>query len=200
MKNGRRTYKTSYQQGFVDNNTGEIIKQTVVTEYVEGFRDVKLPIKKKLGNGNFIVVFQNAMLQIALHHNLFTRNEMTLLFYFLGTAGVGNSILIDYPTLVELLGIQRTNIVAAIRSLERKMIIVKSKVTRRKRDESQLMNLEINFDQLNYYLAYNGKFGDHLKLKYNHPNLVLDGTDTQQQKQKQLLIDFDSSISPFDKE
>jgi hypothetical protein len=173
----RKTYKTSIQQGYIDEETGEIFNQYVVTEQVEGYVDLKLPTKHRLDNGNFIVLFQKAMLEIALNHHLFTRSEMAILFYLLGTAGIGNSISIDYPTLVNELNIKRTHCSTAINTLVKKGIIVRNKSRQRMKNESQLMNLSVNFDQLNYNLAYNGKMKDFKSLKYNHPEISLNSSD-----------------------
>ena len=184
----RKTYKTAIQQGYIDEETGEQVRQTVTTEIIEGFIDVKLPKRNKLNNGNFIVVFQKAMFEIAKHNKNFTRNEMILLFYFLGTAGIANSIYIDYPTLVEELGIKRPNMVTAVNSLVRKGIIIKEKpFGSRSRNEAQVMEVSLNFDQLNYNLAYNGKFKDFKKVLPAHPEIMLE-PDT---RHKQITI-FDA--------
>lgn len=170
----KKTYKHSLCQGFIDTDTGEVIKQTVVTEVVEGYKDLKLPEKHKINNGNFIVLFQKAMYEISINHHLFTRNEFVLLTYLIGTAGIGNSIYIDYPTLTDELKIKRPNIVTAINSLVKKGIIVKNKAKlHRSRSEAVLMQMSLNFDQLNYNLAYVGKFKEHSRLKGTHPPITL---------------------------
>lgn len=174
MDNVRKTYKQGISQEFVDEETGELIRQTVVTERVEGYVDLKLPEKHKLNNGNFIILFQKSMLEIALNNHLFTRSEMTILFYLLGTAGIGNSIYCDYPTLIEDLGIKRENCVTALNSLIRKGLVLKKSTGSRQKRESALMNVRINFDQLNYNLAYNGKIKDFGKVKHDHPAIELE--------------------------
>ena len=60
----KTTYKTRLVKERVDEETGEILRQAVETEYVPGFVDVKLPKRKHLGNGDFLVIFQNTMLRI----------------------------------------------------------------------------------------------------------------------------------------
>lgn len=183
-------YKGKITQGisqeYVDEETGEITRQMVITETVEGFTDLKLPTKHKLNNGNFIVVFQNAMAEISKNGGCFTRNEFHLLFHFLGTAGLGNSIYTDYPTLVKELGIQRTHCVTALKSLERKGLIIKKGTGSRSKNESALMNVRMNFDQLNYNFAYNGKIKDFKNVQYDHPPLSID-TNNGGPKQLELF-------------
>lgn len=169
----KKTYKSALQQGYIDEETGEQFTQTLITERVEGYVDLKLPQKAKFNNGNFIVLFQKSMYEIAKNRKLFTKDELTLLIYFLGTAGMGNSIFIDYPTIMEDLKIDKGNCSRSVNSLTTKGIIIRSKAKGRSQNESQLMKVSINFDQLNYNLAYNGKIKDHTKLKLEHPDLSI---------------------------
>lgn len=185
-------FKSALQQGYVDEETGEVFRQTVTTEQVSGFTDVKLPIKHKLNNGNFIVLFQKSMYEIALNHKKFTRNELTLLIYFLGSAGLGNSIYVDYPTLMVDLELQRSNIVTAINSLTAKGIIIKAKAKGRSKGESQLMRVNVNFDQLNYNLAYNGKIKEFKKLKDNHPVIDLQKIQLEDKTKQMTIFDVDN--------
>ena len=111
----------------------------------------------------------------------FTKDEGAVLFYLIGTAGLGNSINIDYQELVEELDIQRTNAVTAIKSLERKNVIILKKNTSSRMNRGNLeMNIKVNIDQLNYHLAYNGKTKDYTKVKYNHPPLTIEEEDIKQ--------------------
>lgn len=170
-------FKSKVSQGisqeFIDEETGEITRQMVITETIDGFVDLKLPKKDRLNNGNFIVLFQKAMAEIAKNGSNFTRNEFHLLFHFLGSAGMGNSIYTDYPTLMEELNIDKGNCCRALKTLERKGIIVRKSTGSRRNNEAALMNLRINFDQLNYNLAYNGKIKDFKTVRFNHPPLSI---------------------------
>lgn len=170
----KASYKTGLQQVFVDEETGEIVRQTVTTEVVEGYRDIKLPDRSRFNNGSFITLFQASMLTIAKNRKYFTTEEKDILFYLLGTAGLGNSIDIDQPTLAEELGLQRTHVNKALKSLERKNIIITKKAGSRARNQTQDYLIKLNFDQLNYNLAYNGKTKDFSKIKHNHPPLSIE--------------------------
>jgi len=169
----KESYKTGMQQVFVDEETGEIVRQTVTTEVVSGYRDVKLPEKSRFNNGAFITLFQASMLVIAKNRKYFSTEEKDILFYLLGTAGLGNSVDIDQPTLAEELGLQRTNVNKALKALEKKNIIITKKAGSRSKRETQDYLIKINFDQLNYNLAYNGKTKDHSKIKHKHPPIEI---------------------------
>lgn len=173
-------------QEYVDTDTGELIRQTVTTEVIEGYVDVKLPEKHKFNNGNFIVLFQKSMLEVIKHRKNFQRYELELLLYFLGTAGIANSIYVDYPTLMEDLGYARSIVVKAVRGLEKKGIILRAKAKGRQQDESQLMKVSMNFDQLNYNFGYNGKIKEFSVLKNDHPPLAIENKETK----NQLKFDF----------
>jgi len=177
----RSSYKTGLSVIQVDEETGEMLKQTITTEVIEGFRDVKLPERHKFKSGPFITLFQNSMKLIAQNGKKnFTKDELVILIFLLGTAGLGNSIVVDYPLLSEELNIQRTHCVTAIKSLILKGIIIKQKEYRADRNTPKEMQLSVNFDQLNYNLAYNGKIKDHSTLKFVHPDLELEEKNKKQ--------------------
>jgi hypothetical protein len=177
----KTTYKSGVSQSVVDEETGEVIIQTVTTEYVPGYQDVKLPERAKFNNGGFITLFQASLVTIARNYKkYFTKDEGAVLFYLIGTAGIGNSINIDYQELVDELGIQRTNAVTAIKSLERKNIIILMKKGSRMKGRAHEMNITMNFDQLNYHLAYNGKIKEFGKIKHGHPELNIEENNTNQ--------------------
>jgi hypothetical protein len=189
----KKTFKTGLQQIVIDEETGEIVRQTLTTEIVEGYTDVKLPNKARLNNGGFITLFQSAMLIIAKNYKKsFTKDEGAVLFYLIGIAGLGNSISIDYPELVEELGMQRPNAVTAIKSLERKNILIVNKERgSRRQNESLEMRVKVNFDQLNYNLAYNGKIIDFSKVKHDHPPLKIANSEGGEEKQLSLLDEIE---------
>jgi hypothetical protein len=181
MANYKGKITQGISQEFIDEETGEITRQMVITETIDGFSDLKLPTKHRLNNGNFLIIFQKAMAEISKNGKNFTRNEFHLLFHFLGSAGIGNSIYCDYPTLVEELGINRGNCVTALNSLIKKGIVLKKSTGSRSKNEAALMNVRINFDQLNYNFAYNGKIKDFKKVQYDHPPLSIENTNEPKQ-------------------
>jgi hypothetical protein len=177
IKMGKRnSYKTGLQHIEVNNETGEILKQTITTEVIEGYKDVKLPEKHFFpkSTGSFITLFQDSMKLIAQNgRKYFTKDELIILIYLLGTAGIANSIVIDYPLLVSELGIQRTNSVTAVKSLIRKGVVIKQSEYRGGLRSSKEMQLTVNFDQLNYSLAYNGKIKEFKEKQFIHPKLTI---------------------------
>ena len=170
----KATYKTGLQQEFVDEETGEIIRQTVTTEVVEGYRDVKLPDRAKLNNGRFITLFQEAMLTISGNANKskMKREELIILIYLLGSAGIGNSVVLQQDEIVKATGIEQGNVSRALKLLKEKRIVLERSKYKNGRGKVD-WEFQINFDQLNYNLAYNGKIKDFSKVKHTHPPLAI---------------------------
>jgi len=167
----KTTYKTRLVKERVDEETGEIIRQAVETEYVPGFVDVKLPKRKHLGNGDFITVFQNTMFRIATEAKL-SKNEMQILFYLLGTAGFDNSIYIDLDILSGDLDIKKPNVSTALKGLLKRNIIIKRDGYRGGNQKTKPFELSINYDQLNYSITWKGDYNEHKKVKMNHPEVL----------------------------
>lgn len=167
----KTTYKTRLVKERVDEETGEIIRQAVETEYVPGFVDVKLPKRKHLGNGDFITVFQNTMFRIATEAKL-SKNEMQILFYLLGTAGFDNSIYIDLDILSGDLDIKKPNVSTALKGLLKRNIIIKRDGYRGGNQKTKPFELSINYDQLNYGITWKGDYNEHKKVKMNHPEVL----------------------------
>ena len=169
----RETYKSAIMNETIDERTGEVIRQAVVTEVIPGYIDVKVPRKGRFNNGDFITIFQNTMYRIATEANL-TKGEYKLLLYLLGTAGIDNSICTDYEILVEELGDKRPNIVKALKGLVQRNIVVRKDGYRGgNRSNTKLlpMELRVNYDQLNYDVSYKGKVKDYSKMKGIHPEI-----------------------------
>ena len=169
----RKTYKSALMNETIDERTGEVVRQAVVTEVIPGYIDVKVPTKGRFNNGDFITIFQNTMFRIATEANL-TKGEYKLLLYLLGTAGIDNSICTDYEVLVEDLGDKRPNIVKALKGLvQRNIVIRKDGYRGGNRSNTKLlpMELRVNYDQLNYDVSYKGKVKDYSKMKGIHPEI-----------------------------
>ena len=192
----KTTYKTRLVKERVDEETGEIIRQAVETEYVPGFVDVKLPKRKHLGNGDFITVFQNTMFRIATEAKL-SKNEMQILFYLLGTAGFDNSIYIDLDILSGDLDIKKPNVSTALKGLLKRNIIIKRDGYRGGNQKTKPFELSINYDQLNYNITWKGDYNDHKKVKLNHPEVL----SLPKEEPKQLdLFDLIEEAEKEDKE
>lgn len=144
---------------------------TVENEMVEGYIDVKLPKKSKFNNGGFITVFQSAIYNIATKANL-SKGEMKLLLYLLGTAGLDNSITVNSKILVEELNEKRPNVVKHLKGLvDRNIVIREDGYRTQTADKTLPMNLSVNYNQLNYDLAYNGKISRYKNKQYKHPEI-----------------------------
>lgn len=192
----KTTYKTRLVKERVDEETGEIIRQAVETEYVPGFVDVKLPKRKHLGNGDFITVFQNTMFRIATEAKL-SKNEMQILFYLLGTAGFDNSIYIDLDILSGDLDIKKPNVSTALKGLLKRNIIIKRDGYRGGNQKTKPFELSINYDQLNYSITWKGDYNEHKKVKMNHPEIL----SLPKEEPKQLdLFDLIEEAEKGDKE
>lgn len=192
----KTTYKTRLVKERVDEETGEIIRQAVETEYVPGFVDVKLPKRKHLGNGDFITVFQNTMFRIATEAKL-SKNEMQILFYLLGTAGFDNSIYIDLDILSGDLDIKKPNVSTALKGLLKRNIIIKRDGYRGGNQKTKPFELSINYDQLNYSITWKGDYNEHKKVKMNHPEVL----SLPKEEPKQLdLFDLIEEAEKEDKE
>ena len=169
----QKTYKTrtTIQREYIDEETGEEIAQRMIeTEYVPGYNVMNLPQRKRIGNGDFITVFQNTMYRIATEANL-TKGEYKLLLFLIGIAGFDNCINIDYPYLVKELGDKRQNIVKALQGLVARNIVIRRDGARGGATKAINMELRVNYDQLNYGITWKGDFGEHKKIKMNHPEI-----------------------------
>lgn len=166
----RKTFKQGMSQEFVDEETGEVFRQYVVTEQIEGYTDVKLPHKAKFNNGSFITVFQQSMYNIAKYADL-SKGEMKLLIYLLGTAGMDNSVCVDYNILCQELGEKKPNVAKHLKGLTDRKIVIRKDGYRGGNVKYLPMDLSVNYDQINYDLAYNGKIKEYKKNKPKHPEI-----------------------------
>lgn len=178
----KKTYTakiTDYPQQEIeyDRETGEVIKITEkVTErslevpILEDYVDVKLPKKFRFNNGGFITVFQKAMANIALFGNL-SKEEYKMLLYLIGTCGTANSVCIDLVQLSEVLGMKKSNVSRGLKGLVQRNIVIRKDGYRYGKTPLPF-ELHLNFNQINYDLAYNGKIKEFSKTKTEHPKLM----------------------------
>lgn len=166
----RGTYKSAIMNETIDERTGEVIRQAVVTEVIPGYIDVKVPKKGRFNNGDFITIFQNTMYRIATEAKL-SKNELVLLLYLLGTAGIDNSICTDLQILSEELQLDKGNISRSIKGLVKRNIVIRKDGYRGGEQRTLPMELSLNYDQLNYDLSYKGKVKDYSKFKGIHPEI-----------------------------
>ena len=142
--------------------------QTVVitSPVMEGYVDMKVPQKYHFNNGGFITIFQQALMNIIKFANL-TKNEMKLLIYLMASCKIDNSVCVDLDILTNELGIAKPNVSTALKGLVQRNIVIRKDGYRY--DFSPLpMELRINYDQINYNLAYNGSTKTFRKNKTKH--------------------------------
>lgn len=171
-KKKQKTYKSGISQEYIDEETGELVRQYVLTEVVPNYVDVKLPQKHKFNNGDFITIFQKSMYEISKFGNL-TKNELQLLLFLLGTTGLDNSICVDLDILSEELGIKKSNMCNALQGLVKRNIVLKKDGYRGGTQKTLPFELRLNYDQLNYNLSYKGKIKEYPKIKGKHPDIQL---------------------------
>ncbi len=185
------------QEVVVDKETGEVIKMTEVTRTIEvpvleDYVDVKLPRKFKFNNGGFVTIFQKAMANIAMFGKL-SKGEMQLLLYLIGTCGMGNSICIDLVKLSKDLGTSKGNASNYLKGLVERNIVIRKDGYRYGKTPLPF-ELHLNFDQINYDLAYNGKTKEFGKKKSEHPQLMqADGETPLLQKKNEKLFEQPST-------
>lgn len=204
-KKKTETYTAQYthyphHEEVVDPETGEVKirlteeTQTRTVEVLQDYVDVKLPKKFKFNNGNFITVFQNAMANLAMFGKL-TKGEMQLLLYLIGTCGTQNSVCLDLPKLVDALKMDKGNLKRALDGLCMRNIVVKTDGYRTGKSPLPF-ELNLNFSQINYNLAYNGKIKDYRSNKTDHPQLLqADGkTPLVENKQQKALPTLEEAL------
>lgn len=180
-KKKSETYTAQYThyahpEEVVDPITGEVtvrLTEETVTRTVEvtpEFVDIKVPRKFRFNNGSFITIFQKAILNIAMLGKL-SKNEMHLLLYLIGSCGVGNSICTDLDKLSNDLGIKKPNVSRALKGLVERNIVIRKDGNRYKKTPLPF-ELHLDFDQINYDLAYNGKIKNYRENQINHPQLM----------------------------
>lgn len=155
------------------------------SEHVDGYINATLPRKSHFNNGDFITIFQEALLEIVLNGDL-TKGEMKLLVYIVATTGKDNSVCIDLRKLSEDLKERKSNISKALKGLVERNIILR-KDGYRYAKEPLPIKLSVNYDQFNYDLAYNGKISKYKTVKTNHPD-ILDKEGAKLDKYSQTSI------------
>ena len=154
--------------------TERVVERSIEVPMMEGYVDLKLPKKWRFNNGSFVTVFQKALTNIALFAKL-SKNEHQLLLYLLGSCLADNSICIDLVQISNELNMDRSNASKALKGLVHRNIVLRKDGYRYGKNPLP-MELSLNFDQLNYNLAYTGRTKEYSKRKNAHPPLTeLDG-------------------------
>lgn len=179
--------------------TREIIEREIKTDYDGTYRNIIVREKPRLNNGDFITLFQSVMLELSKAD--LTKGEFRMLFYLIGTADKGNAICIDLNTLSQCLGEKKSNVCNTINSLAKKNIIIKAtKQGARSKGETNYYELSLNFDRLNYNLAYKGKIKDYKHLQHRDPQINLVALEDRSTGQLEIPFDLHGvGLKDFDK-
>lgn len=166
--------KTAYVKAKI-TRTEQTQTVEITSPVMEGYVDMKVPQKYHFNNGGFITIFQQSLLNIIKFGNL-TKNEMKLLLFLMASCKLDNSISVDLDILTNELNIAKPNVSAALKGLVQRNIVIRKDGYRY--DCSPLpMELRINYDQINYRLAYNGSTKAFNRNKSKHlPITETDGT------------------------
>jgi uncharacterized protein YkvS len=162
--------KEIYTAKISETHTEKSVSRTIEVPIMEGYQDLKLPTKHLFKNGGFITVFQKTLNNIILFANL-SKNEMTLLLYLIANCNQDNSVCVDLNILSDTLKIKKPNISSALKGLVLRNIILRRDGYRYGKNALP-MELSLNYDQINYNVAYNGKIKNFAQKKEKHPLLT----------------------------
>lgn len=152
-------------------------KHFIQREIVEGCDNLQIPKKYRLNNGSYILLFQSVLNSLAEDVTI-SRSETRVLLSLMGSAGVDGSISLDLGTLSKKLHLSKSSVSLAIKGLVQRNLIVKRDGSRY--DRSPLSGIpHVNYDQLNYRFAYNGRIKEFGNKKYNHPEIEMPCGDHQ---------------------
>lgn len=157
-----------------DQNGNQVITSQIIyeqREFVEGYKDVKLPIRHKFGHGGFLTVFQEPLQAIVENGNL-SKVEMQLFLWLMATLGVDGSIETNLDTISAALKQKKPNVSKALKGLVERNIVIR-KDGRRYERSALPIELSWNYDQLNYGIVYNGKTALFKEKLRSHPAIEL---------------------------
>ena len=146
--------------------------QVIEREMMVGYKDVRLPIKQRLDNGDFLVIFQSVLYDVITKSDL-SKPEYKVLFYFVSVAEMDSSITINLDLLVSELKLKKSNISKALNILVKRNIILKKCVENggRKHGKPNHYELSLSKDRLNYRLMWKGKIKDYKNVKGQDPTI-----------------------------
>ena len=179
MVKKKETYiggQTVENKVFIDEHGKPNMVQRVVyekREVVEGYEDIRLPKKHKYNNGGFITVFQQTMKNIALYGDL-SKAQYQLLIWLLGTAGVDGAVDTNLDLLSEELRISKSMVSRSLKGLVQRNIVIRRDGNRYDR-QALPMELSLNYDQINYNVAYNGRTSQFRQKHNQHPAIEFQG-------------------------
>ncbi|MRX78963.1 hypothetical protein GJU39_23145 [Pedobacter petrophilus] len=139
-------------------------KITIEREVVEDYIDIRLPVKSKFNNGDFITIFQHALEHISVELNL-SKGSMRLLIYLISKTELTNEIKLPIQSISEVLKISKGNAYDFLNELKKHNIVIW---------EQKMKTL-----RLNYELGYKGKVKDFKKVQYKDAPIMLNAPKNQ---------------------
>lgn len=140
-----------------------IIRETTVENGIVTVKEVIddnvniTPKRHRLDNGNWIVIFQNALKTIAVDSN-FSKGAYRVLLYLIAETEVTNDVKMPIQQVAEALKEDKGNIYRFLKELEEFNIIIRDKKTK--------------YIRLNYDLAYKGKFSNYKHVQFKDTPLL----------------------------
>lgn len=136
----------------------------VIIREIEDTDFIQVSKKSKFNNGNFIVVFQKAMIDISKSDKL-SKGALRVLFYLIGATEITNDVKMPIQSIADEIGEHRGNIYKFMKELEELNVILRDKQTK--------------YLRLNYDLAYKGAVKDYKKLQYKDNPISIDAPSNQ---------------------
>jgi hypothetical protein len=141
-----------------------IVERVIEREMVDDYKDVKLPMKSKFNNGDFITIFQKALAHISIELNL-SKGAMKLLLFLISKTEITNEIKLPVQSIAETLKISKGNAYDFLNELKKHNVVVW---------EQKLKTL-----RLNYEIGYKGKVKDYKRFQYKDEPIAIDAPKNQ---------------------
>jgi hypothetical protein len=136
---------------YVGDNGKMIVEEMIVEDLIT------IKKKDKLRGGDFIFLFQNAILEIVLHANL-SRGAHQILLYLMAKTEFEKEINATLYGIAKELGMDQGNAVKAMKELEAINIVIRNK--------------ELRTFRLNYEIGFKGSPKNYKKLQFNDPAVL----------------------------
>jgi hypothetical protein len=142
----------------------KITERIIEREVIDDFIDIKLPLKSKFNNGDFITLFQKTLRYISVELKL-TKGAMNLLLYLISETEITNEIKLPIHCISETLKTSTGNTYNFLNELKKHNIIIW---------DQKLKTLRLNYD-----LGYKGKIKDFKKFQYKDVPILLEAPKNQ---------------------
>lgn len=142
----------------------QVIDGKLVVDEIEDENLVTIRKKEKLRGGDFIFLFQNAVLEIVKNGNL-SKGAHQLLLYLMAKTEFEKEINATLYGIAKELNMAQSNATTAMKELELISIVIRNK--------------ELRTFRLNYEIAFKGSPKNYKKLQFNDPAMLLKSKSNQ---------------------